>query len=65
MTKHRLTYEDLYAFLHQADSRMIEKGETPAQAAEAVTGGNRKLDALIVRGLAGESIHKLLAKVTR
>lgn len=34
--------------LLELDARVMSKGETPREAAEAVTGGNRVLDALLV-----------------
>ena len=48
--------DELDGLVAQALNRMDEKGETPAEAAEAVTGGNRKLDAMIVRALRGEHV---------
>jgi flagellar hook-basal body complex protein FliE len=48
--------EQFRGLVAQALNRMDEKGETAAEAAENVTGGNRKLDAMIVRALQGETI---------
>jgi hypothetical protein len=59
-------YDALDALIGQALVRHEEKGETVAQAAEAVTGGNRDLDALIVRALVtGDSLATLTAYVER
>ena len=46
--------EDIPTLASLALCRMDEKGETAAQAAEAVTGGNKSLDAKIVRWLQGK-----------
>ncbi len=61
-----IIYDVLDAIISQAVIRFEEKGETPVQAAEAVTGGNRDLDALIVRAiLTGDSLATLTAYVER
>jgi hypothetical protein len=54
-----LTRDEFDGYVEQALSRMDSKGESPAEAAEAVTGGNRELDALIVRALQGASYSTL------
>ena len=50
------TNDDFNGLVAQALNRMDTKDETAAEAAEAVTGGNRKLDAQIVRALRGEKL---------
>lgn len=52
----RVWDEKLTELAAEALSRMDEKGETAAEAAEAVTGGNRALDAAIVQTLRGEHV---------
>jgi hypothetical protein len=49
-----MTNDDFNGLVAQTLNRMDTKDETAAEAAEAVTGGNRELDARIVRALQGE-----------
>ena len=60
-TNPAVTPEQLEGLAAQALNRIDQKGETAAEAAEAVTGGNRALDALIVRVLQGERPAAVLA----
>jgi len=48
------TNDDFNGLVAMALNRMDTKNETAEEAAENVTGGNRKLDAQIVRALRGE-----------
>lgn len=50
----KMTRAEFEGLLGQLDSRVMDKGETPAQAAEAVTGGNPALDQRLVAAYSGQ-----------
>jgi hypothetical protein len=50
----RITADEFDNLLTQLDERVMGKGETPAEAAENVTGGNRALDAALVATYNGD-----------
>lgn len=48
-----VTVEEFRTLLELLDCRVMSKGETPAEAAENVTGGNPKLDKALVNAYNG------------